>query len=96
MAHDPAFPRVIAPTQREHVTVGFGNDGLVPALFKTLLSDDQIAKADLLPIPRQIGQGSRQVPPIQQRQRPRSPERLMNVRFHSGRQRPACHRGRGE
>ena len=54
MAHDAAFPRVIAPTQCEHVTLGFGNDGLVPALLKTLLSDNQIAEADLLPTPRQI------------------------------------------
>jgi len=62
MAHDPAFPRVIAPTQREHVTVGFGNDGLVPALLRTFLGDNQIAKADLLPIPRQIGPGAARCP----------------------------------
>ena len=62
MAHNSAFPRVIAPTQREHVAVGFGNDGLVPALLRILLGDNQIAKADLLPIPRQIGPGAARRP----------------------------------
>ena len=62
MAHDVAFPRVIAPTQREHVTVRFDNNGLVPTLLKTLLGDNQIAKADLLPIPRQIRPGAARCP----------------------------------
>jgi hypothetical protein len=53
MAHDPALPRVVPPAQCEHVTVLLDDDCLVPALPRILICQDEIADADLLPIPRQ-------------------------------------------
>src|SRR4029077_2491109 len=55
MARKPACPRVVAPAQREHVANSFDGEALVPAVLQTFLKEDQIADADLLPIPRELG-----------------------------------------
>jgi putative transposase len=55
MAHNPALPRVITPARREHVAVRLDDDCLVPALVPVQVRDDQIADADLAPVPRQVG-----------------------------------------
>ena len=53
MAHNSAFPRVVPPAQRQHIAVYACYDCLVPALPTILICDDEVADADLLPIPRQ-------------------------------------------
>ena len=54
MAHDLAFAWVVTPARCEHVAIDLKHDRLVPAVLDTLLRDDQIADADLLPIARQL------------------------------------------
>ena len=53
MTHNSAFPRVVPPAQRQHIAVYACYDCLKPALPTILICDDEIADADLLPIPRQ-------------------------------------------
>ena len=55
MAYNLSFARIIAPAQSEHVAVNFGDYCLIPAVFSSLLGDDQIPDANLLPSLGQVG-----------------------------------------
>jgi hypothetical protein len=55
MARNPPIPWIVAPPQREHVVGNFDDDALVPTLLWIFLGEDQIADANLVPIPGQVG-----------------------------------------
>ena len=45
-------PRVVAKPQREHVVFALDHDRLPPAIGEALLRDDEMARRDLVPVPR--------------------------------------------
>jgi hypothetical protein len=50
MPSDPAFPRVVAPPQREHVAVVLDDNRLVPAIRRRILGNNHVAGRDLVPV----------------------------------------------
>ncbi len=55
MANALGLFRIVTPAQREHVAGALEHNGLPPTFLKRLMGDYQMARRDLVPIPRQIG-----------------------------------------